>query len=84
MNALGVKLYHLRLTKLLSELNVPIYYYNTRLHELTMQTFRGAMQHTWCRDCPYVFVMEDGEAKERISHESSMEQIEQNFFHALY
>ncbi|HBY89062.1 MAG: thioredoxin family protein [Ruoffia tabacinasalis] len=67
-----------KINQIASELNVPIYYYNTRLHEHDA-TFQGAMQTFGVETVPYVFVMEDGEAKERISHESSMEQIEQFF-----
>ena len=67
-----------KINQFASELNVPIYYYNTRLHEQDA-TFQGAMQTFGVETVPYVFVMEDGEAKERISHESSMEQIEQFF-----
>lgn len=67
-----------KINQIASELNVPIYYYNTRAHEQDA-TFQGAMQTFGVETVPYVLVMEDGEAKERISHESSMEQIEQFF-----
>lgn len=67
-----------KINQIASELNIPIYYYNTRAHEQDL-TYAGAMQSFEVETVPHVFIMEDGEPKERINQDSSMQQIESFF-----
>lgn len=67
-----------KINQFASEIDAPVYYYNTRTHEQDV-TYANTMQSFEVETVPFVFIMDKGEPKERISHDSSMQQIEDFF-----
>lgn len=67
-----------KINQFASEIDAPVYYYNTRTHEQDA-TYAKTMQSFGVETVPYVFIIDKGEPKERINHDSSMQQIEDFF-----
>lgn len=67
-----------KINQLASEFDLSIYYYNTRSRAEDM-TYTKIMESFNVETVPYAFIMVNGELKERINHQSSMQQIEDFF-----
>lgn len=67
-----------KINQLASEFDVPVYYYNTRTRSEDV-TYSQTMENFGVETVPYAFVMVEGEPTDRISHLSSMQQIEDFF-----
>lgn len=65
-----------KLNQLASEFDIPVYYYNTQVRNQD-ESFTKAMEIYDVDTVPYAFIVDKHEAKERINHHSSMEQIEE-------
>lgn len=72
------KVFSPKINQLASEFDLPIYYYNTRSRAEDM-TYTKVMESFNVETVPYAFIMVNGELKERINHQSSMQQIEDFF-----